>query len=404
MLKSDFVVLCFSVFIAAIGAGIVTPLLPIYVKDLGASGLVLGAFFSSFFLSMAIVTPFFGRMSDKIGKKIFITWGLALSTVVALAYVWTTSPLQLIVVRFLNGITIAMLLPIIMAYIGDLTPAGQEGSYMGIYSMALFLGMAAGPVLGGVIIDQSGTASAFYACAGGMGIAFIITLLFLPRRTTISLPTIAKYPLREILASGPLKGLFVFSFIVTMAQSGLLIFLPLLANDQHLSMSQIGILASSAILFAGLLQAPFGWLANRWNKGKLVICSTLLIGVGLAFLPLANGFITLLCLGSFIGMASSMGIPAANAMLIEHSRDIGMGVVTGSLNSCTSVANIIGPLAAGIVMDLINLDFAFYLMASIFVIGTVLFYYLSREVIEAARETTAPIVPGEVEAQGGPLP
>ena len=389
MLNRGFVVLCFSVFIAAIGVGIITPMLPIYIKNLGASGFTIGVIFSSFFLSMALVTPFIGRSSDKIGKKPYITWGLALTTIIALAYVWVTNPTQLILVRFLNGISIAMILPIIMAYIGDLTPPGQEGSYMGVYSMAMFLGMAAGPVLGGIIVDKFGMAPAFYAFAGGMGIAFIITLIWLPPQASSSPTAIAASPVKEIMASGPLKGLFVFGFILAIGQSGLMVFLPLLANNQKLSMSQIGILASIFIFSAGIMQAPFGWLANRWNRGKLVISSTLLVGVGLIFLPFAHGILPLLGLGTLIGMASALGVPAANAMLVEHSRKIGLGVVSGSFNASNNVGNIIGPIAAGIVMDAININYAFYLIAAIFILGTLTFYYLARGTIISTSRSQA---------------
>ena len=85
MLNRGFVVLCFSVFIATIGVGIITPMLPIYIENLGASGFTIGVIYSSFFVSMALVTPFVGRSSDKIGKKVSITWGLALSTIIAFA-------------------------------------------------------------------------------------------------------------------------------------------------------------------------------------------------------------------------------------------------------------------------------------------------------------------------------
>lgn len=404
MVKNGFGVLCFSVFVASIGAGILIPVLPIYVNKLSASGFILGAFFSSYFLSMAICMPFIGRLSDKIGKKLFITGGLAFTAIIAMAYVRVSTPYQLIAVRLLNGISIAMILPTIMAYVGELIPKGQEGSYMGIYSMTIFLGIAAGPVLGGAIVDWGGAEPAFYACAGATGIAFLITLFFLPLHAPGGTPAISKSPIQEIFASGPLKGLLIFGFILNMAQSSLMIFLPLLANNQNLSMFQIGILASAVIIFAGLLQVPFGRLANHWNKGKLVIASTLLVAVGLVFLPLTKGFLALLILGSLIGMACALGAPAANAMMIEYSREIGLGVVTGLMNASYSVGNIIGPLAAGIAMDMINIDYSFYLIAACFIIGTILFYLFAKEAIMPSHIAAARIKRGNPEVHEGPLP
>jgi MFS family permease len=378
MLKNGFVLLCFAIFIASIGGGIIVPVFPVYVKEFGTSGLLLGVMFSTYSLSMALCTPYIGRLSDKLGKKWFITLGFALTSIISLAYVWVENPSQLIFIRFINGVSIAMILPIIMAFIGELSPQGQEGSYMGIYSMSMFLGIATGPVMGGIIVDKYDMGAAFYVLAGVMGIAFILTLFLLPSRIPSSMQSLTKSPLKEIVASGPLKGLLVFSFIFAVAQTGLMVFLPLLANNQGLNMSQIGILASAFIFSAGIMQVPFGWLANRWNRALMVIVSTLIVGLGLAFLPLVKGFIPLLLLGSLLGMASALGVPAANAMVIEHSRKIGLGLASGSMNASSSIGSIIGPIAAGVVMDVMNINYAFYFISASFIFGTIVFYFFIR--------------------------
>jgi MFS family permease len=379
MLKRGFVVLCVSIFIAAIGAGMIAPILPLYAKDLGASGFLLGIIFSGFFISMAICNPFIGRLSDRIGEKILITSGFGFGSLIVLMYVWASNPTELIIIRFLHGIAIAMILPVIMAYIGELCPIGQEGSYMGVYSMMLFLGMSTGPIVGGIIVDARGMHFAFYSFTVTLFIAFIATLFLLPSRPKVSVSNISKYPIKDILSSAPLKGLFVFNFTLAIAQSGLLVFLPLLARDKELSITEIGILASSFIFFGGILQAPFGWIANRYNRVKLVISGTIIIAIGLACLPLATGFYTLLILGGMLGAAAALASPAANALTVEHSREIGMGVVMGFLNMFTNLGMILGPVAAGIVMDQINLSFAFYLYSLLFFIGASFFYYFMKD-------------------------
>jgi MFS family permease len=74
-----------------------------------------------------------------------------------------------------------------------------------------------------------------------------------------------------------------------------------------------------------------------------------------------------------------MASPAANAMLVEHSREIGMGSVMGSMNAFTSLGMIVGPIAAEIVMDMINLDYAFYFYSVFFIIGPSIFYYFTKD-------------------------
>jgi len=67
--KKGFVILCFSIFITAIGGGIVIPIIPIYIKQVSSSGFIIGLVYSSLSLSMVICSPFVGRFSDKYGKK-----------------------------------------------------------------------------------------------------------------------------------------------------------------------------------------------------------------------------------------------------------------------------------------------------------------------------------------------
>ena len=380
MINIGFIILCTSAFIVSMGAGIISPILPIYSRDLGASGLMLGFIFSSFYASMALCNPIMGRLSDRIGKKVMISLGFGIGTIVAISYIWAANPMQLIIVRLIHGVVGAMVIPVVMALVGELSPVGKEGLYMGIYSMMCFLGIAAGPVVGGRIVDAGGTALAFYTFSGLTGMIFLLNLFFLPPTKALNPALTPKRPLKEMFASRPIKGLIVFNFILAIAQGALMVFLPLLARSQHLTITQIGILASVFISMAGLFQVPFGWLANRYDRVRLVIFGTLLVAFALAFLPMAVGFKPLLFLSAIIGISSAIASPAASAILVEHSRSIGMGFVMGSMNTVISLGMITGPIVAGIVMDQLSISYSFYICSIIFLAGAVLFNYFTKAI------------------------
>jgi len=180
MIKRIFPVLGISIFASMLGIGIIAPLLPLYAEDLGATGIWIGIIFASFSISRAIFIPIVGRLSDQNGRKVFICSGLFSYAVISLGYVWASSTAELTIIRLLHGAAGGMIIPIAQAYIGDLSPEGEEGRWMGYFNTAFFAGFGFGPLLGGVLTDTFDMASAFYTMGILNLIAFLLALRFLP--------------------------------------------------------------------------------------------------------------------------------------------------------------------------------------------------------------------------------
>ena len=153
--RKIFGVLFFSLFIAVTGVGIVVPLLPVYAHELGASGFTIGLIFGSFSLSRTFCLSYFGKKSDENGRRPYIVTGLLAYTLISLAFMLSDSVSALIVIRFFQGIASAMMMPVIQAYVGDITPAGKEGTTMGLFNVSMFFGLSIGPVLGGTFTISS---------------------------------------------------------------------------------------------------------------------------------------------------------------------------------------------------------------------------------------------------------
>ena len=178
--KKIFATLFFSIFATVTGVGIVVPLLPVYAHDLGASGFFIGMIFGAFSLGRIFFLPYFGRLSDTKGRKPLIVPGLLAYTVISLGFIFFKEVNALIVLRFFQGIASAMLMPIIQAYVGDITPTGNEGFTMGLFNMSMFCGLSIGPLLGGVIHDRFNLETSF-VCMGLLAlIGFLLCLFLLP--------------------------------------------------------------------------------------------------------------------------------------------------------------------------------------------------------------------------------
>ncbi len=86
-----------------LGSGIVIPILPLYAESLGASGLWLGVIFAAFPIPRIFTTPVFGRLSDRKGRKPFISIGLFAYGIISFGFIYSDTVLQLVLLRFLQG-------------------------------------------------------------------------------------------------------------------------------------------------------------------------------------------------------------------------------------------------------------------------------------------------------------
>src|SRR5688572_30234360 len=122
------------------GISMVSPLLPVYAEELGAEGMLLGLTFSSFAVVQAIAGPITGRMSDRYPRKPFIVFGLIVYMIAALGYLSAGNVWQVIGFRAFSGIGTSMIFSVARAYVGDLTPIGREGRWMGVFATADIIG------------------------------------------------------------------------------------------------------------------------------------------------------------------------------------------------------------------------------------------------------------------------
>ncbi len=373
-----FYILFMAVFASVLGLGIISPLMPLYAKNLGATGIWLGIVFSAYAVSRGILTPLVGKLSDKKGRKILIVSGLLLYSITSLLYVFISNVYAFTGVRLLHGLASAMVIPIAMAYIGENTEKGREGIAMGTFNTALFLGMAAGPLLGGVFDTMFGMSSVFYALAGLTGAAFLITLVFLPDIKPLKKHKKAHIPIMTIIKNNAVKSLLVFRIVEAVARSGIMVFLPLFGAAKNVSISELGILISTNLFITALLQRPFGILADKLNKFSMIIAGMSLAAVMLIMIPYCSTFMSLLIVSGLLGLASAMSIPASSAIIVNIGKNGSMGASLGVFSSGMSAGMAISPILFGIVMDKIGIDYVFWFAGGVTLFGIACFRYLSR--------------------------
>ncbi|RTZ98876.1 MAG: MFS transporter [Deltaproteobacteria bacterium] len=397
--KKIFATLFISIFATVTGVGIVVPLLPVYAHTLGAGGFGIGMIFGSFSLARTFFLPYFGRLSDRKGRKPLIVAGLFSYALISLAFVFSDTIEMLVTIRFLQGFASAMIMPVVQAYIGDITPPGREGFVMGLFNMSIFSGLSLGPLMGGIINDRFSLTATFF-CMGVLSLgAFFACLFLLPPTGKERMTTDARDPERwwSILGDSTIAGIFFFRLVYTGCIGIIWGFLPVLADmDFSLSSTAIGFLVMEGVLIGGLMQMPMGYLADRLNRRRMIISGGLLIAVAIFSFVWATGFWGLFVSSLAFGIGGGIAMPAIMAIAVIKGNDVGaMGSVMAMLTVAHSLGMLAGSLLAGVMMDVFSLRYAFPL-GGVLMAGCVLYLIIFPPMVKN--------VPVSVDAVSGDVP
>ncbi|MCF8110668.1 MAG: MFS transporter [Desulfobacteraceae bacterium] len=371
-----------AVFIALVGIGIIAPVMPIYATELGASGFALGVIVAGFSLSRGLLQPVVGGLADRHGKKRFMIAGLFIYAVMGYSYTLATSVEHLVAVRIVHGMGSAMIIPMAMAYIGDMSPEGQEGKYMGWLHISIFTGIGGGPVLGGFFLDFWGMNSAFYAMALLSFLSLLLVASVLPEQTALktkenqgSMFSVFK----RMLHSRRVIGILISRMSTMMIMIPTVAFLPvLMEKSMDAGGIEIGVVVASRTLVNAVLQTPFGNIADRWHKHRLIFIGSTIISIAMLGVPLSGSFINLVILFAFIGIGESISWPALGALATEEGREYGQGSMMGMFNMAMSAGLFFGAMGMGALTDLLGIAWAFYIVALILFLSTVVAVELIR--------------------------
>lgn len=362
-----------------LGVGIISPLLPLYAENMGATGIWIGMIFAGFSISRTIIAPFAGRLSDRRGRKLFIGIGLLSSSIISLGYIWAMSAPQLTLVRLIHGVASGMIMPIAQAYVGDISPEGEEGKWMGYFNAAFFTGFGVGPLMGGVLTDHFGMSVAFSTMGGLNLLAFLTVVFFLPEVHQRKIEASSHPSFKEMSTSGAIKSLFSFQTAFSFGRGTSASFLPIFAAIYvGLSPTLIGVLLAVNILLMASLQIYGGNIADRFNRRVLVIIGGLANLTYLALIPVAGNFWQLLGICALGGVAGAISIPALSALTVEEGRRFGMGSAMAMFAMAFGIGMAVGPLLSGVIADYVSINSVFYFGALAGLIGTGLFIWFTK--------------------------
>lgn len=388
--KRNLYILTFVLFVVMLGYGIVVPILPFYIKSMGAGGMELGLLVASYAITRLIFSPIWGSLSDRIGRKPVLIIGILGYAITMVWFGLATQLWMLFAARILSGILSSATAPTTMAYIGDSTTEKQRGGGMGLLGAAGAIGTILGPAFGGFLGEET-LSMPFFVAAGLAALSLLLALRFLPE----SLPadervqpekakTVANLRVWTQAVHAPLGGLLLLTLIST---CGLMIYanvfgLYALERFQY-GTAEVGmiliVLGLVSALAQGLLAGP---LTERLGDETVIKAGLLATGLSYGLMLLANDTLTILLTTAFFGLVVSLQMPALSS-LTSRRANVPQGIAMGLSNSFVSLGRIAGPLVGGAVFD-VNIALPYLFGAAIMLAGFVVSLFAFRNVTAQA--------------------
>ncbi|WP_146552320.1 MFS transporter [Rummeliibacillus sp. SL167] len=353
--------LIFNMFITMSAIGLIIPIMPNFLKEFGATAKVLGYLISIIAFAQFIFSPIAGGLSDRIGRKKLIIFGLILNGTSQILFGLATDLWELFILRFLTGVGSAFIVPPIMAYAADISTIDERGKTMGIIGAAISFGFMIGPGIGGVLSNVNLHFPFFVAGIAAI-IAGILSLLFLPKTvpTSKEAPTdnnIIKQMIRSVRTPYfvLLIAVFVFSFGIANFQATLSMFLTnkfdYTPNDIAIVMTVGGFIG---VIVQGLL---LNRLFERFGEMNIILYSLIAAAFSMLGMIFVNRFFLILLVATLFQTATTLIRPAVNT-LISKVAGQEQGYAAGMNNAYMSLGNMIGPAIAGTLLDWhINIPF-----------------------------------------------
>jgi multidrug resistance protein len=358
------VLVSIAIFIDMLVYGMIVPILPTYATDLGASQTAIGILFACYAIGLLVATPFFGALSDRVGRRGPLLAGLGGLGLATLLFAFASSLSGLIAARLLQGLAAAATWTAGLALLADLFPPEKRGAAMGTAMGGMVAGTLVGPPFGGLLFEWGGYGIPFLTAAlGALLIAFLVALcLNDPRLHAAAGPSLV-----DLAKDRPV--LTVSGAIILQAAALTLLepTLPLyLEHRFDASAAVIGLLFGASTLAYGVSAPLSGVLADRGCYGPMMAVGLVALALTLPLLAWSGSLAWAAWVLVLIGLVSAPVLVPALPALADRVDRLGGGAyasVYAVLNVAYALGMVVGPLLGGILAEYLGFGAALGVVA-----------------------------------------
>ena len=381
--KVNLISVWFGCFFTGLAISQILPFLPLYVSQLGVSShealsMWSGLTFSITFLVSAIVSPMWGSLADRKGRKLMLLRASLGMAIAILLQAYATNVWQLFLLRGLMGLTSGYI-PNAMALVASQVPRERSGWAISTLSTAQISGVIGGPLMGGFLADHVGLRAVFFITAMLLMVSFLVTLFLIKEGVRPTTSKAERLSGKAVFATLPYPGLMISLFVTTMViqlcngSIGpiLTLFIKSMAPDSNNIAFLSGMIAAVPGVSA-LISAPkLGKLGDRIGTARILM-ATLIFAVVLFF---AMTFVTsplqLGVLRFLLGFADGAMLPAVQTLLVKYSTDRVTGRIFGYNQSFMYLGNVVGPLIGASVSAMAGFRWVFAATAVVVLVNIV---------------------------------
>ncbi|MCC6476461.1 MFS transporter [bacterium] len=372
-----------TIFIDLLGFGLIIPALPFYAESYGASFLTIGLLSASYSAMHFLFSPLWGRLSDRIGRRPVLLFGLAGSAGAFLMFGLADTLFWLFAARILAGILSSATLPTAQAYIADSTTPEDRAKGMGLIGAAFGLGFIFGPAVGGVL-TQFGYGFPALVAAGMSVLNFLWAVWKLPEThpnpgETEGHHMLSPASLRDVFSNRLLLILIAVFFVSVFAFSQMEATFALFGEHRlGLDAIHVGWILAEVGVISALVQGVFlGKLVRRFGEVKLVHIGLLFMSLGLLLIGLLTGVWQMVAVVPLLSIGSAIMNPSINSLISKAAPEGKQGLTLGTSQSLSALARVFGPPSGTLLFQFFGPSAPYY--SSALLIGAVAFVRLSKK-------------------------
>ncbi len=368
-------------FLIYFGFSMIIPVIPELVNQLGVSTIHMGLLLAIYSLASFLSAPFFGRLSDKIGRRPLLIGGLSTFAFSFLIFGLFIDNLPILYIsRIIGGAASGALYTATTSMVADITTREERTKYMGLVGMCIGFGFIFGPGVGGLLAGIS-LSFAYYMTTVVILGALVFSLIKVPetyKRQTNVAPK--KIGLTIDYFTQPIGILLVGTFFVMFFMSGMESTFQLLGQEKiNITPTEMGVLFFIGGIFNALTQGVFIRRIKDGDEKMPMIIGQVMAVVAFIMLPFMTGLVYAGICIVLLMTGNALVKTLMTSLITKEASQDDMGRVTATTYSLDSLGRICGPLVFNaLFLFTPGIPFYFGALMTIFSTHFIFQYYKKR--------------------------